>query len=196
MAKSLGKIEKISQSLYTLANSSPQFPMDQPDPINIPAYQRKRSINAKAKKKPAYLETALDRVIKAKKARKAQNRPRKRTIHDEIAIQTTSVLPSQELFPNPFNDVPAPRKSEFREMKTCGVCEGYFDKIEVAIVRVTSPIRTGDSIIFEKQDGLFEQEVKSMQIDRKDITLATTGSEIGLKVHQKPTVGSPVYKVL
>ncbi len=81
-------------------------------------------------------------------------------------------------------------------MKTCGICEGYFDNIEVAIVKVTSPIRINDKIIFEKQDGLFEQEVKSMQINRKDVTLATTGSEIGLKVYQQPTVGAPVYKIV
>lgn len=195
--------------------------MQEPDPINIPAYQRKRSINAKAKKKPAYLETALDRAIKAKKEHKRQransraqsaqksqerktysnNQPLETYIHspnafDEISIQTTSVLPSHELFPDSFHDIQAPKKSEFREMKTCGVCEGYYEKIEVAIVRVTSPLRVGDSIIFEKPDGLFEQEIKSMQIDRKDINLATTGSEIGLKVLQKPTVGSPVYKVI
>lgn len=179
--------------------------MHEPDPINIPAYQRKRSIAAKARKKPAYLETALDRAIKAKKNHKKQRANRTSTrktssaktqTFDEISIQTTSVLPSHELFPDPFHDTPTQKKSEFREMKTCGICEGYYEKIEVAIVRVTSPLRVGDSIIFEKQDGLFEQEVKSMQIDRRDITLATTGSEIGLKVLQKPTVGSPVYKVL
>lgn len=81
-------------------------------------------------------------------------------------------------------------------MQICGICEGYFDKIEVAIIKVTSPFRIGDSIIFEKQDGLFEQEIKSMQLNRKDITLATTGSEIGLKVYQKPIIGSQVYKVM
>jgi hypothetical protein len=192
--------------------------MHEPDPLNIPAYQRKRSIAAKARKKPAYLETALDRAIKEKKQHKKQSAQksklrktyssppsRTQTVEhylrspnsfDEISIQTTSVLPSHELFPDSFHDTPAPKKSEFREMKTCGICEGYYEKIEVAIVRVTSPLRVGDSIIFEKQEGLFEQEIKSMQIDRKDINLATTGSEIGLKVLQKPTVGSPVYKVL
>lgn len=175
--------------------------MHEPDPINIPAYQRKRSIAAKARKKPAYLETALDRAM-ANKKKKSSKKPRQTkrystnnsSILEEIPIQN-SVFPSQELFQNPFSD-PLPKKSEFREMKTCGICEGYFDKIEVAIVKVTSPIRVGDNIIFEKQEGLFEQEVKSMQIDRKDINLATTGSEIGLKVYQKPTVGAAVYKVI
>ena len=217
--------QKVSAKPETPYPSNSLHPMHEPDPINIPAYQRKRSIAAKARKKPAYLETALDRAIKVNRAQSAQ-KSKKRKTHiraskassrtstpdyrtqtvehylqspnsfDEISIQTTSVLPSQELFPDPFHDSTPARKLEFREMKTCGICEGYYEKIEVAIVRVTSPLRVGDSIIFEKQEGLFEQEIKSMQIDRKDITLATTGSEIGLKVLQKPTVGSQVYKVI
>lgn len=180
--------------------------MEEPNALNIPAYQRKRSINAKARKKPSYLETALDRAItatknkiKSRKKTRTKNTRSKTTIRnqtiEEIPIQT--VLPSQEIFPDPFSMEELPKKqSDFREMLSCGICEGYFDKIEVAIVKVTSPLRIGDKIIFEKQDGLFEQKIKSMQLNRKDITLATTGSEIGLKVYQKPTVGSPVYKVI
>ncbi len=159
--------------------------MDEPNLLNIPAYQRKRSLAAKSRRKPNYLQTKP----KSRKRTKKQTR-----LSPEISIQT--VLPSQEIFPDPFlNEVPQ-KASDLREMKTCGICEGYFDNIEVAIVKVTSPIRINDKIIFEKQDGLFEQEVKSMQINRKDVTLATTGSEIGLKVYQQPTVGAPVYKIM
>lgn len=180
--------------------------MEEPNVLNIPAYQRKRSINAKARNKPSYLETALDRATMATK-KKTKNRKKtrarntisktalQRQILEEIPIQT--VLPSQEIFPDPFLMEELPKKqNDFREMLSCGICEGYFDKIEVAIIKVTSPFRIGDSIIFEKQDGLFEQEIKSMQLNRKDITLATTGSEIGLKVYQKPIIGSQVYKVM
>jgi hypothetical protein len=81
-------------------------------------------------------------------------------------------------------------------MKTCGICEGYFDNIDVAIIKVTSPIRVDDRLIFEKDEGLFEQSVKSMQINRKDVTLAKSGSDIGIKVEMKPKVGTNVYKVI
>lgn len=180
--------------------------MEEPNTLNIPAYQRKRSINAKARNKPSYLETALDRMERAKRSSKKKSkkhniskRSKPQSSHlntvEEIPIQT--VLPSQEIFPDPFLKTELPKKqSDLREMKVCGICDGYFDKIKVAIVKVTNPLRIGDKIIFEKQDGLFEQEIKSMQLNRKDLTLATTGSEIGLKVYQKPTVGSPVYKVI
>ena len=87
-------------------------------------------------------------------------------------------------------------QNKSREMKKCGICEGYFEKIDVAIVKLTSPLREGDQIIFEKPSGLFEQEVNSMQINRKDVRLARTGSDIGLKVSHEPTVGGTVYKVI
>ncbi|MBI2634505.1 hypothetical protein HYW82_02440 [Candidatus Peregrinibacteria bacterium] len=81
-------------------------------------------------------------------------------------------------------------------MKTCGVCEGYFDKIEVAIIKLTGTLKVGERIIFEKIDGLFEQKVESMQINRKDVKRAKAGSDIGLKVAMKPNVGTTVYKVI
>ncbi len=82
-----------------------------------------------------------------------------------------------------------------REMKICGTCDGYFDKIDVAIIRLTNPLRKGDIILIEKTDGLFEQKVNSMQIDRKDVSIARTGSDAGIKVLSKPKVGGTVYKV-
>lgn len=82
-----------------------------------------------------------------------------------------------------------------REMKICGTCDGYFEKIDVAIIRLTNPLRKGDIILIEKTDGLFEQKVNSMQIDRKDVSIARTGSDVGIKVLSKPKVGGTVYKV-
>lgn len=152
---------------------------------NIPAYQRKRSISAKARKKPA---------VRKKRAAK------KSSFNSENEISLRPKLPSEEIFPNPMVEMEVAeirsKKNEFREMKMCGVCEGYFDNIEVAIIKLTSPLREGDTIIFEKQDGLFEQRVDSMQINRKAVSLARSGSDIGLKVLLKPSVGTPVYKVI
>lgn len=81
-------------------------------------------------------------------------------------------------------------------MKKCGIVEGYYDSIKVVVISVTSPIRTGDSLIFEQTGGLFEQEVSSMQINKKDVSLARSGSDIGMKVIIEPKVGTNVYKVI
>lgn len=175
--------------------------MDEPNILNIPAYQRKRSIAARARKKPSYT-LAKTSTKKAKKPRK-YSAGRIIRITDQFEAPgflpetpepISNVLPSQELFPH--NIISSRKTSELREMKRCGICEGYFDKIDVAIIKVTSAIRKDDIIIFEKQDGLFEQKVTSMQINRKDVSLATTGSEIGIKVPMKPQVGGSVYKVI
>ncbi len=175
--------------------------MNELDAINIPAYQRKRSIAAKARKKPSYLSALKPpKITKTRRARKAPTR----IIHNEensysplLDIPLRSINEGTD---NYFTDpiIPEFSKShcENREMKACGICEGYFEKIEVAVVKVTSAIRKGDTLIFEKQDGLFEQELTSMQINHRDVSLATTGSDIGLKVWQKTTVGGQVYKVI
>ena len=160
--------------------------MHDPETINIPAFKRKRSIAARARKKPSY------RLSKTS----TKKRPKKEYIidHSLSDIPARKRLPSQDLFPK--EEFETNNNPELREMKLCGMCEGYFDNINVAIIRLTSPLRIGDIIIFEKNKGLFEEEVTSMQINRKEVKLAKTGSDIGLKVHLKPKVGTSVYKVI
>lgn len=133
--------------------------MNKTNNINIPAYQRKRSLAAKARKSTTHTKTR-------KPARTTRKRP----------ITSTTQDP--------------------REMRICGHCDGFFDQIDVAVVTLTSPIRIGDIIIFEKNEGLFEQEILSMQINRQEVTIAHAGDDIGLKVRIEPKVGTPVYKVI
>ncbi|MBI4231686.1 hypothetical protein HY605_00520 [Candidatus Peregrinibacteria bacterium] len=168
--------------------------MQEPDVLNIPAYQRKRSIAARARKKPDYLSP----IKPIKKTGSKISRRSKKTesftnpFISDIPAKTS--LPSQELFPNPFEQRPH-NNTAIREWTLIGTCEGYFDKIDVAIIKLISPLRLGDTILFERQNGLFEQAVNSMQIDRRDVRLAPTGSDIGLKVSLAPRVGAAVYKL-
>ena len=155
---------------------------------NIPAYQRKRSISARARKKTSYK--------KPKKITKA--RPTRSTLKNHIIeeIPIAQVPHNEKIFKSPTIEKTNSIEKEFREMKTCGKCDGYFDNINVAVVKVSSPIRVGDQIIFETDTGLFEQTINSMQVNRKDVQLARTGSDIGLKVLLPPLVGTSVYKVI
>ncbi len=161
--------------------------------LNIPAYQRKRSLAAKARKK-------TKRTYKRKTTKKPRTTTRTRYNEPEIEeLPLTATIEEAESFPNPIDIFkPTTKRSTpgVREMKLCGRCDGYFDNINVAVVQVTSPIRQGDILVFEKVKGLFEQEIDSMQINRKDVSLARSGSDIGLKVAMKPKVGTPVYKVI
>ncbi len=164
--------------------------MTEIDSVNIPAYQRKRSLAAKARKKPTRTRTR----------KKAAPKPRRVTRARPAAIEELTIADAihESKFENP-TDIFKPKRTAtpgVREMKICGRCDGFFDKIDVGIIKLTSSLRVGDVIIFEKDQGLFEQEITSMQINRADVTIAYAGDDIGLKIAMKPKVGTAVYKVI
>jgi hypothetical protein len=145
------------------------------DPINIPAYQRQGKITQRKKTQRIRKLNRLTDIPARQEILSVDSFPRTTTNKIEKKLE---------------------KDAELREMKICGRCEGYFEKINVAVIRVTSPIRKGDRLIFEKEKGLFEQTLNSMQVDRKDINLARSGTEIGTKVFMEPKVGAPVYKLI
>lgn len=168
--------------------------MENPDILNIPAFKRRRSISAKARSlSNSYLIGTRSKTSKTTKTHRPRTR-KKITVEETLVdIPVYEPTPSAELFPDIRNNR---RHSDIREMKLCGTCDGYFDRIDVAVVKLTAPLRVDDTIIFETIEGLFEQQVESMQIDRQDVKLARSGSDIGLKVKLKPKVGGNVYKVI
>ncbi|MFH1533911.1 MAG: hypothetical protein ABID64_03190 [Nitrospirota bacterium] len=162
--------------------------MTEIDSPNIPAYQRKRSLAAKARKST----TRTRKKTPAKPKKVTRRRP------VEVEEMTIADAIQESKFENP-TDIFKPKRTTtpgVREMKICGHCDGFFDKINVGVIKLTSSLRVGDIIIFEKDEGLFEQEITSMQINRQDVTIAHAGDDIGLKIAMKPKVGTPVYKVL
>ena len=72
----------------------------------------------------------------------------------------------------------------------------YFSKINVAIVDLSLPLAVGDCILVKGPTTDFEQNVDSMQIDRKNITRAEAGQSIGLKLAQQARQKDLVYKKL
>jgi hypothetical protein len=87
-------------------------------------------------------------------------------------------------------------ESGVREMRACGVVELFFDKIDVVAIKLNGSIRVGDKLVYETQDGLFEQEVESIQIDREEVMTAYTGDDVGIRVQMAPKKGGNVYKVI
>lgn len=174
--------------------------MDQ-DILKIPAFKRKRNIDSRAKKK--LLLTAFERreagipVVK-------RSRPKVRRAYSGPKSFSTFTPPM--IFDDPISNrdlesrKPVTQFSEpisgLREMEICGVCDGYLGKIEVALIELTDTLRKGDRVLFETEDGLFEQTVSSMQIDRKDVKIARRGSGIGMKVLREPKKNGKVYRVL
>lgn len=72
----------------------------------------------------------------------------------------------------------------------------YYDKISVAVAELDSKLAVGDKIKFVRGgEDIFEQEVKSMQIEHEKIESAKKGDVIGLKVDQEVKEGAEIFKI-
>ena len=82
-----------------------------------------------------------------------------------------------------------------KEEKPIGKVTHYFSNIGVAVIDLLSPLKVGDTIrIVGGEETDFEQEVKSMQIDHKDVKSAKKGDSMGMKVDEKVHEGYKVFK--
>jgi len=83
-----------------------------------------------------------------------------------------------------------------KEGKPIGKVVHYFDKIGVAVVQLEKGLKDGDTIrIAGGESTDFTQEVKSMQVDHKEIKKAKKGDEVGMKVKEKVREDYKVFKV-
>lgn len=72
----------------------------------------------------------------------------------------------------------------------------YYDKIGVAIVELDGSLAVGDKIKFIRGgEDLFEQEVKSMQIEHENVETAKKGDVIGLEASKEVKEGAEVFKL-
>ena len=81
------------------------------------------------------------------------------------------------------------------EGKLIGKVIHYFDKIQVAVIALTAPLKVGDTIRMVGGDVDFEQAVDSMEVEHEKIDKAKKGDEVGMKVSGKVRDGYRVYKV-
>ncbi|KUK49480.1 MAG: translation elongation factor-like protein [Parcubacteria bacterium 33_209] len=73
----------------------------------------------------------------------------------------------------------------------------YFAKIEVAAIDIDSgEIKVGDKLYFSGHTTDFEQEIESMQIDKRQVNLAKAGDSVGIKVEERVRDGDEVYKII
>ena len=79
--------------------------------------------------------------------------------------------------------------------KKIGEVIHFYDKILVAIVKLTAPLKTGAEVKFKHGDNEFIQTIGSMEIEHKPISAAKKGDEIGVKVNQEVKKKTEVYLV-
>ncbi|HVC58207.1 MAG TPA: hypothetical protein VND15_01900 [Candidatus Acidoferrales bacterium] len=76
-----------------------------------------------------------------------------------------------------------------------GRVEHFFSKINVVALHLTGTLRVGDTIEIDTEAGPVRAKVSEMQIDRKDVEVATYGDDVGIKVDRPVSEGSDVFLV-
>jgi putative protease len=71
----------------------------------------------------------------------------------------------------------------------------YYNKISVAVVKLSQDLKVGDSVHFLGRHTDFQQEITSMQIEHQPLTEVKAGDEVALKVKQRVRRGDAVFKL-
>jgi hypothetical protein len=167
-----------------------------PETLKIPAYMRKKMIVSQTRQK--LILTALDR----KQAKLPPNStvavaPFKRRAISKTprSAGRTFPAPSYPQAPEIRAATQDPLFESEKSFPQIGRITHYLDKINVAIIMLNAPLKTGELVMIEGEGELFVQEVEEMQIDRSPVAKAKIGSHIGLKVRCGAKVDGAVYRL-
>jgi putative protease len=81
------------------------------------------------------------------------------------------------------------------EGKRIGEVTHYYDRINVAVIKLTNPLKLGDQVHFLGQGSDFLQEISSMELEHKKIKSAKKNQEIALKVSKPVKKRTVVYLI-
>ncbi|MEK7107322.1 MAG: hypothetical protein AAB899_04005 [Patescibacteria group bacterium] len=79
--------------------------------------------------------------------------------------------------------------------KLIGTVTHWYDKISVAVVKVTGKLTKGAAVKVKKGDDEFEDTVSSIQIDHKDVVSAKKGDDAAIKLSRPAKEGATVSLV-
>lgn len=79
--------------------------------------------------------------------------------------------------------------------KQIGTVTHWYDKIGVAVVKLTGKLEKGDRIVVRKNDDELEDTVLSLQIDHSDVSSAKKGDDAAIKLSQRAKEGASVFLV-
>jgi putative protease len=75
-----------------------------------------------------------------------------------------------------------------------GKVVGYFSKIGVAAIKITSgELKIGDTIKIKGHTTDFEQVVESIQVEHVNVEKVEVGKDVGIKVKEKVKEHDTVY---
>lgn len=77
--------------------------------------------------------------------------------------------------------------------KKIGIVTHWYDKIGVAVVKLSDALKKGDAIKIRKGDDEFEDTVSSLQIDHADVSSAKQGDDAAIKLSRRTKEGATVF---
>lgn len=167
-----------------------------PDKYKIPAFKRRASIIKKADK--PLLLTALDRRragVPIVEKRERKKRVKYRGLERETGSGFDALLVG-DFQPSPLEATLVTNFKDGQEFTCIGKMTHYFDRIQVGVIELDFPLRKGEYILFETENGMGGQTIDSMQYNKEDIVLARPGMDIGIKVVSAPLLEGKVYKIV
>ncbi len=72
----------------------------------------------------------------------------------------------------------------------------FYDRLCVAVLKLTEPSRVGDVLHVLGHHTDFQQSVESLQIEHQAVNEAAPGADVALKVTQKVHPGDAVFKII
>ncbi|OGJ63214.1 hypothetical protein A3A67_02795 [Candidatus Peribacteria bacterium RIFCSPLOWO2_01_FULL_51_18] len=83
-------------------------------------------------------------------------------------------------------------KGKAVKQKVLGRVVHFYDKISVAIIKVNSPFKLGDTVCFKRGDEKVTQSISSLQVNHQGVPKAAKGAVVGVKVKKPIKEGAVV----
>ncbi|MBI2633925.1 MAG: hypothetical protein HYW80_01285 [Parcubacteria group bacterium] len=71
----------------------------------------------------------------------------------------------------------------------------FYGKLGVGIVKLSAPVKAGDTLHFLGSSTDFTQAAGSLQVNHQNVEQGKKGEEVGIKVDQRVREGDEVYLV-
>ena len=155
-------------------------------------HKKSRKSALRSRKKSKKRKLPKRKVLRTLKV-KPKKLPKKKT-SPELKITRSQAI-AKSLKTQPPKYLSSKSADKVKRIKV-GVITHYFDRIQVAVVRIDlGQIIKGDTITIQgNKTPEFQQKVDSMQVESVDVPIAKKGQLIGLKVKKLARVGDEVFK--
>jgi putative protease len=81
------------------------------------------------------------------------------------------------------------------EDKEIGKVSSYFSHVNVAAIKLSGKLKVGEKVHIKGHTTDFEQDVDSIQMEKKVVSKAKKGDHVGIKVSEKVRPGDKVFLI-